>query len=151
KETRPKAGSPSAPRVVALIPLRGGSKSIPRKNIRLIAGRPLCAWSIEAALAVPAIAEVWVSTDDSEIAAIVRSIDPRVRVLPRPPRLARDTSSTEAVLLHFARAVKFDWLVTIQATSPLTTGAHVVAALRQVQRERLDSLVTGVRLRRFLW
>jgi N-acylneuraminate cytidylyltransferase len=140
-----------AGRVVALVPLRGGSKSIPRKNVKPIAGRPLCAWAISAALSTPGIDEVWVSTEDAAIAEAARAADERVRVLDRPAALARDESSTESVMLHFAKEVEFDWLVTLQATSPLTTAEDLGRALDRVARERLDSLLTGVRLKRFLW
>jgi YrbI family 3-deoxy-D-manno-octulosonate 8-phosphate phosphatase len=140
-----------AGRVVALVPLRGGSKSIPRKNVRPIAGRPLCAWALEAALACPAVEEVWVSTEDEGIRSAAARIDVRVRVLDRPTSLAQDTSSTESVMLHFARHVAFDWLVTLQATSPLTTADDVSRGLDLVARRRLDSVLTTTRTRRFLW
>jgi YrbI family 3-deoxy-D-manno-octulosonate 8-phosphate phosphatase len=147
------SAAPSAPagRVVALVPLRGGSKSIPRKNLRRIAGRPLCAWAIAAALRAPGIAEVWVSTDDPEIAEAATAVDARVGVVDRPASLARDTSSTESVMLHFAREVPFDWLVTLQATSPLTTPEDLARGLDLVARRRLDSLLTATRVRRFFW
>lgn len=138
-------------RVVAVVPLRGGSKSIPRKNVRLIAGRPLCAWALQAALRARGVDEVWISTDDREIREVAVAVDPRVHLLDRPAALARDDSSTESVLLHLARHVAFDWLVTLQATSPLTSPADVERGLDQVARRRLDSLFTGTRLRRFLW
>lgn len=138
-------------RVVALIPLRGGSKSIPKKNIRNIAGKPLCSYVIKTAVQIKDIDEVIVSTDSEEIMAIVRQIDSKVRILKRPPELATDTSSTEETMLHLAKNVKFDILITIQATSPLITAQDLRNGLSKFKEENLDSLVTGVRISRFFW
>lgn len=137
--------------VVALVPLRGGSRSIPGKNIRPIAGRPLCHWALSAALAARGIARVVVSTDSSEIAAVARALDPRVEVLDRPAALATDTASTESVMLHALEHLPCRTLATLQATSPLTTAADLEAALARFAGEGLDSLVTAVRVRRFYW
>ncbi len=105
-------------RVVALVPLRGGSKSIPGKNIRPIAGKPLCAWTLEAACGASCIQEVWVSTDSEEIARTIRALGLPVQVLMRPAELATDTASTESVMLHFVEQVPCDVLVTLQAPPP---------------------------------
>jgi N-acylneuraminate cytidylyltransferase len=140
-----------AHRVVGLVPLRGGSKSIPGKNIRDLAGKPMCAWVLEEALQASCIEELFVSTDSREVADTVRGIDSRVRVLSRPSELAQDSSSTESVMLHFAALVPFDDLITIQATSPLTRAAHLDAAYAHFLASGADSLLTGVRTRRFFW
>jgi CMP-N-acetylneuraminic acid synthetase len=139
-------------RVLGLIPLRGGSKSIPRKNIREIAGRPLAYWTCKAAAEAQGIARVYASTEDADIKRIVRSFDLGVQVIDRPTEFARDDSSTESVMLHFATLVA-DWdvLVTLQATSPLTAAANIDAALAQFEREGDDSMLTGVRIKRFVW
>src|SRR5215510_9468974 len=121
------------PAVVALVPLRGGSKSIPGKNIRDLAGKPMCAWVLEQALLASCIDRVFVSTESPEIAETVRRIDERIDVVERPSELAQDTSSTESVMLHFAGFVPFDCLFTIQATSPLTRAADLEAAFDQFQ------------------
>jgi hypothetical protein len=86
-------------RVVAIIPARGGSKGLARKNVRLLGGKPLVAYSIEAALAATSIKRVIVSTEDPEIAAIAGSYGQDI-VLNRPKRLASDRSSLDAVLRH---------------------------------------------------
>jgi N-acylneuraminate cytidylyltransferase len=138
-------------RVVGLVPLRGGSKGIPGKNIARLAGKPMCAWVLEEALQASCIEELFVSTDSREVADTVRSIDPRVRLVSRPSELARDSSSTESVMLHFAALVPFDDLITIQATSPLTRAAHLDAAYAHFRASDADSLLTGVRTRRFFW
>lgn len=136
---------------VALIPLRGGSKSIPGKNIKPLAGKPLCAWVLQAAVACPAIDAVYVSTDSAEIAQVVHGLGLGVRVIDRPAEYASDEASTESVMLHFMRQVPFDTLVTIQATSPLLDASHLTQALARFQRQAYDSMLTAVRSKRFYW
>ncbi|HCT86558.1 MAG: acylneuraminate cytidylyltransferase [Candidatus Margulisiibacteriota bacterium] len=137
--------------IIALIPLRGGSKSIPKKNIKLMAGKPLCAWTLESAYNSGIFDKVVVSTDSQEIADVVRSLNLDVEIIMRPAELATDTSSTESVMLHIADIVDFDVIVTIQATSPLTEPLDFVNAYKKFNAENLDSLVTGVNQKRFYW
>src|SRR5687768_2663157 len=87
------------PDVLALIPARGGSKRIPRKNIHLVAGKPMIAYSIEQALQTPEITRVIVSTDDEEIAAIARSWGAEVPFL-RPAEISQDLSTDLEVFTH---------------------------------------------------
>jgi len=136
---------------VVLIPLRGGSKSIPKKNIKLIAGKPLCAWVLEAAYKANNIDAVYVSTDSSEITSVVQNLNLGVKVIQRPTRYATDGASTESVMLHFMEQVKFDTLVTIQATSPLLTGNDLDRALDIFHQQQLDSMLSAVRTKRFFW
>ena len=136
-------------KIVALIPLRGGSKSIPLKNIKKIAGKPLCYWTIEAAKKTGYFEEIWVSTDHPKIKSTALSLG--ARVIDRPARYASDTASTESVMLHFMRNVDFDLLVTFQATSPLTTAKDVKEAMKKFDEEKLDSLLTVVELKKFFW
>ncbi|MHA1969666.1 MAG: HAD-IIIA family hydrolase [Candidatus Hodarchaeales archaeon] len=138
-------------KIVALIPLRGGSRSIPKKNIKPIAGKPLCVWVLESAKAVKEIDEVYVSTEDEEISKTVLRYDSKIRILNRPPEFATDDASTESVMFHFSENVEFDYLITIQATSPLTTSEDIRNGLKKVISESLNSLVTGVRTKRFFW
>lgn len=137
--------------LVALVPLRGGSKSIPDKNIKLMAGKPLCAWVLEAAHAADVFDRIIVSTDSALIAEVVKGLGIPVEVLDRPAELATDTASTEAVMIHAAESVPFDILATIQATSPLVQPDDFQRAIDKFRRERLDSLLTAVRTKRFLW
>ncbi len=137
--------------VVALIPLRGGSKGIPDKNIRLMAGKPLCAWALEAACRSGAFARVVVSTDSQKIAAVVRGLQLPVEILERPADLATDEASTESVLLHAAQQLDFEVLVTIQATSPLVKPEDFQKAYNLFEKEGYDSLLTAVRTKRFFW
>ncbi|MCH8326758.1 MAG: acylneuraminate cytidylyltransferase family protein, partial [Bacteroidetes bacterium] len=85
-------------KIIAIIPARGGSKGIPRKNIRLLAGKPLIAYTIEHALEARQVDRTIVSTDDTEIAAVARQYG--AEVLMRPPELATDSASSELALLH---------------------------------------------------
>jgi len=87
------------PNVVAIIPARGGSKGLPRKNVRLLAGKPLIAYTIEVAKQCALIHRVIVSTDDAEIAQVARQFGAEVPFI-RPAELAADYASTESVLKH---------------------------------------------------
>ena len=138
-------------KIVALIPLRGGSKSIPHKNIKKMAGKPLAYWVCKAASEAKNINEVWVSTEDPKIKKVVMGFGLGVKVLDRPKELAEDSSSTESVMIHFSKEVPFDIVVTLQATSPLTTSADVDQAINSMIEENYDSLVTGVLTKRFHW
>lgn len=137
--------------LVALVPLRGGSKSIPLKNIKPIAGMPLCAWVLTAAHDAGIFSRIIVSTDSEEIAGVVDSLGLPVEVIMRPAELATDTATTEAVMVHIAERIEFETLVTIQATSPLVRPEDFLHAWTQFKRDSLDSLLTGVRINRFFW
>jgi len=141
----------SPPKIVALIPLRGGSKRIPGKNIKPMLGKPLAYWACSAAAQCRQISEVWVSTEDEHIRATVESFGLNVRVLERPSVLAGDGVTSDHVILHFASAVDFDIVATIQATSPLVSSTDLELAVTQFLRDRNDSLLTGVRVKRFFW
>lgn len=138
-------------RTVALIPLRGGSKSIPGKNIKPIGGLPLCAWVLKAAAGSALVDAVYVSTDSPEIAQVVDGLGLKVKVVYRPAEFATDEASTESVMLHFAEQADFDRLVTIQATSPLLTATDLDAALRRFDDDGFDSMLSAVRVKRFFW
>ena len=136
---------------VALIPLRGGSKSIPKKNLKPLAGKPLFWWVAAACRQSALFERVVVSTESDEIAASVRAHFDDVEILQRPAALAEDTTSTEAVMLHFAEHYAFDVLCTVQATSPLLTADDLRAGWERLEREQLDSMVSCVRWKRFFW
>jgi YrbI family 3-deoxy-D-manno-octulosonate 8-phosphate phosphatase len=139
-------------RWLAYMPLRGGSKSIPGKNIRPLAGKPLFAWSLAAALDSGCFDAVWVGTDDDDIQrAVERQFGDRVQVFRRQAATCTDEASTESALLEFAAVNACDVLCTIQATSALTTAADFIAARRRFESEQADSLLTGTRTRRFYW
>lgn len=103
-------------KIVSLILARGGSKSIPRKNIYLLKEKPLISYSIQESLKSD-VNETWVCTDNDEISEV--SIAYKAKVLKRPNYLATDFSKSEETLLFFAEKINFDILVFIQPTSPL--------------------------------
>mmetsp|Transcript_69127 Transcript_69127/g.202418 ORF Transcript_69127/g.202418 Transcript_69127/m.202418 type:complete len:239 (-) Transcript_69127:107-823(-) len=144
------ADGSKAKRVVAVIPARGGSVSIPLKNIKELAGRPLIDWCIRAALDSGCFTEVYVSTDHDGIAEV--AVASGAKVHRRAAETATSTASTESAMVDFAKAhPDFDILCLIQATSPLTTPTHFRESLELFQKASADSLVTAVRAHRFLW
>jgi CMP-N-acetylneuraminic acid synthetase len=135
------------PRILGLIPARGGSKRLPRKNILPLAGKPLIAWTIEAALGSDSLDKVIVSTDDEEIASISRKYGAEVPFL-RPQALASDTATGLDVMLHVLQSLAesgehYDYLVNLQPTSPLRSPQDIRHAL-QLQREREADAVISV-------
>lgn len=134
------------------MPLRGASKSIPRKNLLPIAGRPLFAWSLGQALESGCFAEVFVSTDCAGIRrAVAAEFGSRVKLIERSARTATDTATSESVLLEFQEKMEFDVVCLVQATSPLTQASDFLAARQRFEAGDFDSLLTAVELRRFLW
>lgn len=114
---------------LGLIPARGGSKGIPRKNVLPIAGRPLIAWTIAAARSAAAIDRVVVTTDDAEIAAVAAAHGAEVPFL-RPAELARDETPGIAPVLHALDMLPgIDTVVLLQPTSPLRGGEDIDAAV----------------------
>lgn len=137
----------------AFIPLRGGSKSIPGKNIKPIAGRPLAWWTINAAQRCQRIDVVYVATDSREIRKVVEGFGfSKVEVIGRSPETSTDTASTESAVLEFALAhPEVSRIVLIQATSPLLKEADLQSALGRMEEQRFDSLLSVVRQKRFVW
>lgn len=138
-------------KIVALVPLRGGSKSIPKKNIKPLAGLPMSAWALRAASESKSISEVYVSTESVEIAEVVNGLNCGVRIISRPLEYATDEATTESVMLHFMQKVEFDVLVTIQATSPLITAVDLDKAIIKFTEENFDTMLSAVRSKRFYW
>lgn len=138
---------------LAVIPARGGSKGIPRKNLLSVGGKPLIVWTIEQALEVPGMI-VCVSTDDAEIAAVAAKAG--AWVVQRPAELAQDETPTEPVVLHAIEACTAEFgrperVVLLQATSPVRLPGSIGRALTQFDEEGLDSLVGVVANPPFLW
>lgn len=139
-------------KTVALIPLRGGSKSIPYKNIKEIGGHPLAYWVCKAAVDAPFISDVYVSTEDPKIKEAVEAFGLGIKFIDRPLELAGDLTTTDAVMMHFLQEEPdFDLLFTIQATSPLTTSKELEEGLEHFRKNECDSMLTGVRIKRFFW
>jgi CMP-N,N'-diacetyllegionaminic acid synthase len=116
-------------KVLGLVPARGGSKGIPRKNIRLLGGKPLIAWTLDEAKKSKYIDRLVCSTDDDEIAGVARQFGADVPFM-RPPELATDTARGIDVVLHALRKLpKFDVVVLLQPTSPLRTAEDIDGAI----------------------
>jgi CMP-N,N'-diacetyllegionaminic acid synthase len=146
--------SSSPSHVVALILARGGSKGIPRKNVRALVGKPLIALSIETARRTREIAETFVSTDDREIADVARHYG--ATVIERPAELANDTASSEAALVHALDVITRDRgepraVVFMQPTSPLRRDDELSLALRTFEQQDADSLFTATTATGFMW
>lgn len=146
-----------ATKYAAFIPVRGGSKSIPLKNIKPMNGRPLVYWTIDAAVNCPLIDRVYVSTDSEEIARAVseynrcRHTQDKLLCFDRDPSTATDTASTESAMLDFAQKTEFSHMVLIQATSPLLRAEDLTAAIESYESNDYDSILSVVRQKRFLW
>ena len=133
-------------RILALIPARGGSKRIPGKNIRALGGRPLIAWSIEAARGLPGIVDILVSTDDEEIAASALEYGAMVPWL-RPAELATDEAGSAEVCVHAldwyeTQFGKIDGLLLLQPTSPFRGRAIVEQGLALYQSSGFRRVVS---------
>jgi CMP-N-acetylneuraminic acid synthetase len=127
--------------VLGLIPARGGSKGIPQKNLAPLGGKPLIAWTLEAAHASNSLTSVVVSTDSEEIAATANG----TRVLARPAELARDDTPMRTVVDHALAELGLpDVLVLLQPTSPLRRSEHIDAAVRLLVDSGADSVVSVV-------
>lgn len=106
-------------RVVALVPARIGSKRLPKKNIKILSGKPLIAWTIETAKKSKYIDEIVVSTDDAEIAKIAKKYGAEIPFI-RPAEISGDDALSIDVVIHaISNLPKFDWLLLLQPTSPL--------------------------------
>jgi N-acylneuraminate cytidylyltransferase len=141
--------------VLALIPARGGSKGLPGKNLRPLAGVPLLAHSILQAQAARHVDRVCVSTDEDAIAEVARAHG--AEVIPRPSAISGDTASSESALLH-----ALDWLQEqqawqpgllcfLQCTSPVREPHDIDAAVDRLRAEHADSLLSVSPSHRFLW
>lgn len=136
----------------AFIPVRGGSKSIPLKNIKPICGKPLVYWTVKAASLCKFIDVVYVATDSDLIRQTVEgfALD-KVKVIGRSAQSASDTASTESAMLEFAESFDFDNIVLIQATSPLLTAEDLDRGFEIFAREDTDSVLSAVKQYRFNW
>lgn len=141
--------------VLGLIPCRGGSKGIKRKNIQPVAGEPLLAHTVRASLDADVIDRTVVSTDDAEIKAAAREAGADVP-FDRPAKLATDEAPVEPVIEHAIEQVtggdeQYDTLVLLQATSPLRTATDVEAAMERYREVGADSLVAVSENHSYRW
>lgn len=142
-------------RTIAIIPARGGSKGVPRKNLRLLAGKPLIVHSIEQAVAASRVDDVLVSTDDEEIGTLAGRHG--AQVIWRPAELASDTASSEVALEHaiaeFGSKIpqEIQSVVFLQCTSPLRLPSDIDEAVATMENDGADSLLSVCCNHRFLW
>jgi len=140
---------------VAVIPARGGSKGIPRKNLQLLAGKPLLAHSLISALNTPSIERVFVSTDDAEIASVAREYGGEVIL--RPKEISDDGASSESALLHAlaflqkSEGYEPDVLVFLQCTSPLTLAEDIEGTVQALIQQQADCALSVTPFHYFLW
>lgn len=137
--------------ILGIIPARGGSKRIPRKNLLTVAGKPLVVHSILHLKASSRVARAVVSTDDSEIAEVSRSHG--AEVVMRPPEISDDQATSESALLHVLDALKAEpeLVVFLQATSPVRRRDDIDRAIAQLERDKADSLFSACRNNKLLW
>lgn len=133
--------------IITLITARGGSKGIPRKNLVVVGGKPLIAWTIEAALKSNFVDRVLISTDDEEIAQIAKEWGAEVPFM-RPAELAQDNSPHMPVVMHAIdwlnahESKTFEQIVLLQPTSPLRTSEDIDNALNLLLEKKGDSVVS---------
>ncbi len=140
---------------IAFIPVRGGSKSIPLKNIKTLFGKPLVYWTAKAANDANCIEKVIIATDSIEIENAVKQFDlPKIELYQRSKENAQDTSSTESVMLEYIENVKLsddDTFFLIQATSPLLKSKHIDEMYEKYLKTGADSSLSCVINKRFFW
>ena len=126
---------------LAIIPARGGSKRLPRKNILDLCGKPLISWSIEAALKSKYISKVVVSSDDEEILNISSNFG--ADIIKRPYELANDTATTFDTVKHtIDNFENYDYIVLLQPTSPLRNEKHIDEAIELLEEKQADAIVS---------
>ncbi|MFC2121398.1 cytidylyltransferase domain-containing protein [Bacteroidota bacterium] len=142
-------------KIIAIIPARGGSKGIPGKNIIEVAGRPLISWSIIQAINTKSIIDVYVSTNDKEIANISKQYG--AKIIWRPDELSNDVSTSESAIIHAVEylqnrlKIKPDIIVFLQATSPLRNPTDIDNSISQFIVNEADSLISGSKFNDFLF
>ena len=138
-------------RILGVVLARGGSKSIPRKNIKALGGKPLIAWTIQAAKASGVLDRLILTTDDQEIAAVGREWGIEAPFM-RPAELAQDTTPTLPVLQHAAAWLKEresyvpDAILLLQPTAPLRRAEHIREAIELFTSSNADSVVSVVEI-----
>ena len=141
--------------ILAIIPARGASKGIPRKNLKLLNDKPLINHTIQAALESKYVTRSIVSTEDKEIMKISKSLN--VEVLKRPKELAEDNSPLEPVMHHVLDHLKQkenympDLIILLQATSPLRNAKHIDESIVELKRKKLDSILSVSESKALVW
>lgn len=132
---------------IAIIPARGGSKRLPGKNIKLLGGKPLIAWTIEAAIKSNIFDHIFVSTDSEEIASVSRDYGAKVPFL-RPAELASDTATTNDVVTHLISWFEKEYsqevsnIAILQPTSPFRNAEHIIEAFEEMKTKHAKAIVS---------
>lgn len=137
-------------KTIAIIPSRGGSKGIPKKNIIDFCGKPLISWSILQAKNTPEIDEVYVSSDSDEILKVAKKYG--ADIIKRPDEISGDKATSESVIEHAltTKELTSEKVIMLQATSPLRKSDDISRAICQFETEKYDSLFSGAKLDDFL-
>lgn len=126
---------------LVIIPARGGSKRLPRKNVLELAGKPLIVWSIDSGLKSKYIDKVVVTSDDDEILSISKEYG--AEIIKRPDYLANDTAKTFDAIKHTIENMqKYDYIVLLQPTSPLRNESHIDEAIELLELKKADAIVS---------
>ncbi|WP_101689693.1 acylneuraminate cytidylyltransferase [Dysgonomonas massiliensis] len=141
--------------IIAFIPVRGGSKSIPLKNIKPLCGKPLVCWNIEALENTTQVDKIIVATDSEEIINTLHNFDyKKVEIYRRSAENATDTASTESVMFEYINKSNLkvdDLFMLVQATSPFTQASDFENGINKLKYTQSDSLLSCVRFKRFIW
>ena len=138
--------------VLAIVPLRGGSNSIPNKNIKLFAHKPLAYWVLKAAQEAQVIDRIIVPTDSILIKKTIEKFNfDKILVTDRSKKSAMDNAPSEWVLCETARKYQFKDLVFLQATNPFVTSNDIDQAYALYKNKKCDSLLSAVKQKRFYW
>lgn len=141
--------------IIAFIPVRGGSKSIPLKNIKPLCGKPLVCWNIEALENTSQVDRIIVATDSEEIINTLHNFDyKKVEIYRRSAENATDTASTESVMFEYINKSNLkadDLFMLVQATSPFTQASDFENGINKLKDTQADSLLSCVRFKRFIW
>ncbi len=126
---------------LAIIPARGGSKRLPRKNLLDLCGKPLIAWSIEAGIKSKYLDAIVLSSDDSEILKIGE--DYKIQTIKRPQKLASDIASSVDVVKHVIKNLEsYEYIVLLQPTSPLRDNSHIDEAIELLENKNADAIIS---------
>ena len=141
---------------IAFIPVRGGSKSIPLKNIKEINGKPLVYWTAKAAFDAECIDKIVIATDSDKIKNVVAGFGfgAKLEIFERSSQTSTDTASTESVILEYIEKKqpdKDEYLFLIQATSPMLRAEHIDGMYKKFISSGADSIFSGVREKQFHW
>jgi CMP-N,N'-diacetyllegionaminic acid synthase len=141
--------------IVAIIPARGGSKGIPKKNLINFCGKPLISWTVNQALFTKSISTVWVTSDSEEILNVAKKLG--ANTISRPKSLSSDTSITESTWKHALKIIEektgsVDMVIGLQPTSPIRESKDIEKAIQIFKKSKSDSLFSATEIGDFyIW